>query len=293
MSLTADCINKEVKIKQLGSNASQIGNIELLKGSKATLHHNDSVNFLPNKYLHKIIFKSLETSDNPAKLDSSLPRKITDFFGGKSGTAESPGKRKGEDTDRERKRAKMEPEDASEAGATGGHELSDDEDEHEAEVARQLELMRKMAAPSSSTKKEEKEATTKPSSVPECQGTATEIAEWRELGSLLVHISEGVRSSSKVKKETMLRISWQLIKFILMISDNTYVFCPYNWLQIAAFDIDYTIICTQSGRVFPTHYGDWTLVFLCYFDTLYFFSVTIAIHYATLSASCCQKHLGN
>ncbi|XP_064641218.1 bifunctional polynucleotide phosphatase/kinase-like [Lineus longissimus] len=209
---------------------------------------NEKLCILSGQYPHKVIFKLKEKEASQSKSSSNTNTtlsnskesgKISDFFGGKSNIQKGNLKRKHSETEQVGAGKRLK----SESNVQGGNlkrkncengkgcadEASDSEDEkHKAYVEEQLKLMQAMAQADPPDTLRESKATKSSTDSEKVRGEPCREANWvSHDNKLLMHTSRGVQASSK----------------------------------IAGFDMDGTIICTQSGRTFPTDINDWKIMY--------------------------------
>ncbi|XP_064610929.1 bifunctional polynucleotide phosphatase/kinase-like isoform X2 [Liolophura sinensis] len=110
--------------------------------------------------------------------------------------------------------------------------MEDNKDDSDTEIARVKEVKEKLKQMKQAAKGEQKAAEVIPAkkevkAVPSRCGKPASDSSWSQFDKLLMYIGKGVEARSKV----------------------------------AGFDIDGTIIGTVSGKVFPTHPGDWKILY--------------------------------
>ncbi|XP_072024842.1 bifunctional polynucleotide phosphatase/kinase-like isoform X2 [Amphiura filiformis] len=240
VEVTANAAKKTLKCKQLGSNPCLINKEILAHGEEDDLHDGGALNLLLGRFQYKVEFV-----ENPVSTTAS----INDLKDEKS-TCASPAERSNngdgaekedqpESAPKSQKRPFSEDTPSSdtqslakrsklEKSTTGNGESVDDK---LAALRKQAEKYEKKKMTSPQKSKAVADSTTRPVVQKEAeklkQGGASKEAEWLEKGSLVVYDSGGVR--------------------------------PGNW--IAGFDMDGTIITTQSGKVFPTSIADWRILY--------------------------------
>ncbi|XP_033122810.1 bifunctional polynucleotide phosphatase/kinase-like [Anneissia japonica] len=223
--LTADCVDKTVKMRQIGGNSSCVGEKELKKGNTEVIKNGSHINLLSGAdYLYYVHFEKINKKvSKPAAKKSSLKDNFKADEMKVDSTFPKTSKRTSIDSEEEPKSKRVRKDILinSDTGKATGE--SDENDK--ASVSEKLQwLHQNVVKRRKSDEKEEKNDATRThdASIETCQQD-----EWEELGKLIVHTSKGVCARSK----------------------------------IAGFDIDGTIITTKSGRVFPQNADDWRINF--------------------------------
>ncbi|XP_013389083.1 bifunctional polynucleotide phosphatase/kinase [Lingula anatina] len=252
LELTADHSKSVVKVKQIGPNPSSIGENEdiLAKNEEAVIRDGDILHVIKGKYPHFIKFeggdstKSGLNEQENAKIEKQTNKKsksIADYFSKDKSDGSNVTRKRKLDEGGSYEGCKRLKSDDSETVSTKDNEnvtshndLSDEDDDEEKEIKKKLQMMKetfqKMSSPDPSVS-----ASLNSGPVPlgfgshdnQKHGKATSEARWESKEKLMIYTGKGVRPSSK----------------------------------IAGFDLDGTIITTNSGRVFPINIGDWKILY--------------------------------
>ncbi|XP_069598376.1 bifunctional polynucleotide phosphatase/kinase [Ranitomeya imitator] len=226
VELVANVEKKVVRVTQLGSNPTSVGEVKLKQGESTLMNENQTLHLVNSLHPYTVVFSN-ESPRNTGKPKATRPvsrkpvaaaspkKTITDFFS--ASTSESNKRTKREEDDKSEpsnKRTKLQ------ASAPKPAEKSEDSEEDD--TSRKLRELQEMAA------QRGKISTKASNDSPDSQrGAACSRDSWEEHGKLLVFNKKGVQPSSK----------------------------------IIGFDIDGTIITTKSGKVFPTSPDDWRILY--------------------------------
>ncbi|CAJ0959979.1 unnamed protein product [Ranitomeya imitator] len=226
VELVANVEKKVVRVTQLGSNPTSVGEVKLKQGESTLMNENQTLHLVNSLHPYTVVFSN-ESPRNTGKPKATRPvsrkpvaaaspkKTITDFFS--ASTSESNKRTKREEDDKSEpsnKRTKLQ------ASAPKPAEKSEDSEEDD--TSRKLRELQEMAA------QRGKISTKASNDSPDSQrGAACSRDSWEEHGKLLVFNKKGVQPSCK----------------------------------IIGFDIDGTIITTKSGKVFPTSPDDWRILY--------------------------------
>ncbi|XP_072281621.1 bifunctional polynucleotide phosphatase/kinase isoform X2 [Pyxicephalus adspersus] len=226
MELVANIDQRVVRVTQLGTNPTSIGEVKLKKGESTLMNEDQTLYMVNSLYPYTIVFnnESIQSTIPPTipKTASQLNVKpqpsaftkktIKDFFSG--------------DTSKSQKRSQHD-EDLEPCYKRSKHqesELNTAEDGHDSEndYSRNLKEFQMIAARSNITN-----TNIYYESPDKMRGETCIKDSWEEDGKLLIFNKKGVQASCK----------------------------------IAGFDIDGTIITTKSGKVFPNSADDWRILY--------------------------------
>ncbi|KAJ8302903.1 hypothetical protein KUTeg_019299 [Tegillarca granosa] len=241
VEITSNWKKKQVTVKQIGGNSSAIDGTELETGRLCTLQTGAILYLLTGQYPHKVRF-CVKEEDKISTKDSD--KSSIDNKRKTSASVSSSVKRPAPSDDDDKKNNKPMKKARTESSNTSKSKITDNEDNdddgHVKSVEEKLKSLKKSAKEENNKKKSEhshhgdsKHGKDKNHSEKKEGSLATET-KWMQYDKLYVCNMKGVIARSK--------------------SHN-----PIN--NIAGFDIDGTIITTQSGNVFPKHPGDWRILY--------------------------------
>lgn len=223
LEITANWKTEEIAVKQLGSNSSAIDGIELEKGREVRLQLSSTLHILAGLYPQKVEVTKQASPKKGKKEDTHAP----------CSSNEKNKKKRTADTDINTK--KLSP--PSKRQKIEKDHSESDEDEHIKSVEEKLKLLKKFKK-DRVKEDERKESTEKIPEQSNIKKNCTEMkfsekkegmpapeTKWDQYDKLVIYTRKGVCARSK----------------------------------IAGFDIDGTLIVTQSGNVFPKHAGDWRI----------------------------------
>ncbi|XP_073513891.1 bifunctional polynucleotide phosphatase/kinase [Phyllobates terribilis] len=224
VELVANVEKKVVRVTQLGSNPTSVGEVKLKQGESTLMNENQTLYVVNSLHPYTVVFSNVSPRSTgkpkaarpgnrkPVAATASPKKTITDFFN--ASTSESSKRTKREEDGKAEpssKRTKLQ------ASAPKPEENSEDSEEED--ISHKLRELQETAAKGSKMSTQ--------ASNDSQRGAACSRDSWEEHGKLLVFNKKGVQASSK----------------------------------IAGFDIDGTIITTKSGKVFPTSADDWRILF--------------------------------
>ncbi|XP_071090216.1 bifunctional polynucleotide phosphatase/kinase-like [Haliotis cracherodii] len=223
LELKADCKRKEVQVKQVGSNPSAVDNTELEKGKTVKIKPGDIVYVLVGSYPHIVKFKTADkiSVKDKKRTSSSDSVKVSSVQNG-SRKRTSTG-----ESEQDTKKRKLSKDEQNKVSSLKKSESHDSDEEHIKSVAEKLQML-KQSKPdkSESDSKPKQKVSSKVSNTSSKDVQPALESSWSQHDKLYIYTGKGVKSSDK----------------------------------IASFDIDGTIITTQSGKVFATHNGDWKIM---------------------------------
>ncbi|KAG9471148.1 hypothetical protein GDO78_015681, partial [Eleutherodactylus coqui] len=227
VELVANVERKVVRVTQMGTNPTSVGEVKLKAGESTLMSENDTLYMVNALYPYTVVFNNESprntekpkvphrVSKKPASAAASPKKTITDFFNAEMSESNKRTQRE-ED-------GKLEPSGKrTKFQASVSKPSENSEDSEEEEISHKLRELQERAAKGNPTSTK---ATNDSPDPP--KGRACTKDTWEEHGKLLVFNKKGVQSSSK----------------------------------IAGFDIDGTIITTKSGKVFPTGPDDWRILY--------------------------------
>ncbi|KAJ8302902.1 hypothetical protein KUTeg_019298 [Tegillarca granosa] len=234
LEITSNWKKKQVTVKQIGGNSSAIDGTELETGRLCTLQTGAILYLLTGQYPHKVRF-CVKEEDKISTKDSD--KSSIDNKRKTSASVSSSVKRPAPSDDDDKKNNKPMKKARTESSNTSKSKITDNEDNdddgHVKSVEEKLKSLKKSAKEENNKKKSEhshhgdsKHGKDKNHSEKKEGSPATET-KWMQYDKLYVCNVKGVIARSK----------------------------------IAGFDIDGTIITTQSGNVFPKHPGDWRILY--------------------------------
>ncbi|XP_041376109.1 uncharacterized protein F21D5.5-like isoform X2 [Gigantopelta aegis] len=233
MEIKANWKRKEVMVTQLGGNPSAIDTSELVKDKPTKLKQSSTLYVLVGLYPH--IVKFSKEKYQPPKTEESPVKEAN------TGTDPKPAEKdqmKNENGKMSRiavsknDRKRMSSEKVDEECKKRKLEHNDSDLESVRSVEGKLKMLKDSAKKTkldgwlnSPHKEDRKVEIVKPELSP--HSMTTQESSWQQHEKLFIYTSKDVQAREK----------------------------------IAGFDIDGTIITTQSGRVFPTHIGDWRILY--------------------------------
>ncbi|XP_069461738.1 bifunctional polynucleotide phosphatase/kinase isoform X2 [Ambystoma mexicanum] len=226
VELFADWKQRTVRVTQLGANPTTVEELELKKGNSTTMKEGETLCLVNGLYPQMVSFsgsKSARLSPvTQAKTTARTPSAQPKTTSTKKTVKDFFDPPRSENTKRSTSGREALPESSSKRHK-GASPTADGSDSEE-EALRKLKQLQETAA---NAQKANSTVPPRSGSSTECRGEACQKDSWEEFGKLLVFSKKGVRPSSK----------------------------------IAGFDIDGTIITTQSGKVFPVGPDDWRILF--------------------------------
>ncbi|GAB1597666.1 uncharacterized protein F21D5.5-like [Argonauta hians] len=240
LEICADWESGEVLIKQIGSNNSAVDNKELNKGEITRLPDNATLYILTGEHPHivkvKYCYTNKVTAGSPSKKRSSehqtekciAPNKKPKLLKKDESSKE---KEKIKDSISSKVKDSISTKTKDSSSTKVKSPKREDLNKHRNhKVKEKIQVNEVSSAQNKSEKiKRESESISKStdSSAQEKSITPCPASKWSQFSQLMVFTKEGTCSRNK----------------------------------IAGFDLDGTIICTQSGKTFPQHAGDWKIAF--------------------------------
>ncbi|XP_044137547.1 bifunctional polynucleotide phosphatase/kinase [Bufo gargarizans] len=191
VELVANVERKVVRVTQLGTNPTSVGEVKLKHGESTLMHENQTLYMVNSLYPYTVMFNN-ESRRNTTKPKATLqvnkkpagaasPKKnITDFFASKRTKREEDGK-----AEPSSKRTKLQERASKPA--------ENSEDSEEEEISRKLRELQETAAKVNHT------ISKAPNDSPDTmRGTACSKDAWEQHGKLLVFNKQGVQPSSKI-----------------------------------------------------------------------------------------------
>ncbi|XP_014773495.1 uncharacterized protein F21D5.5 isoform X1 [Octopus bimaculoides] len=221
LEICADWESGEVLIKQIGSNNSAVDDKELNKGEITRLPNNATLYILTGEYPHIV------------KIKHHYTNKVT---------AGCSGKRQHSDTDNEKSSVPAKkPKHHKEIHSSKDKESiptkvkstksKDLENKHRSDKVKRKIQVNEVSSVQNKPEKNKHESESLPANSESSDKTKTvppcPASKWSQFSQLMIFTKRGTYSRNK----------------------------------IAGFDLDGTIIRTQSGKVFPQHSGDWKIIF--------------------------------